>query len=111
MKAEGEALKKVVREIEVEIRNADGLHMRPAMQFVDAASRFSCDIRVSNPECNADGKSIMQMTMLAATQGSKLTIRAEGADAEEAIAALRELVEGEKFGGVSVKDLPGRKNS
>jgi len=86
------------------------LHMRPAMQFVDMASRFACDIKVSNPECVADGKSIMQMTMLAATQGSKLTIRAEGSDAEDAITALKELVEGKQFRGVSVEDTPERKN-
>jgi phosphocarrier protein len=109
MQAEGEALKKQVREIEVEIRNEDGLHMRPAMQFVDVASRFSCNVKVSNPECSADGKSIMQMTMLAATQGSKLKIRAEGTDADDAIAALRQLVEGEKFGGISVEDAPEQK--
>jgi phosphocarrier protein HPr len=109
MQAE-EASEKLVREIKVEIKNEDGLHMRPAMQFVDVASRFSCDIRVSNPECSADGKSIMQMTMLAATQGSKLTIRAAGADAREAIAALKQLVEGEKFRGVSVSDGPEQKD-
>jgi phosphocarrier protein HPr len=106
MQAEGEALEKLVREIKVEIKNEDGLHMRPAMQFVDVASQFSCNIKVSNPQCVADGKSIMQMTMLAATQGSRLTIRAEGADAEEAIAALKELVEGKQFRGVSVEDVP-----
>ena len=51
----------------------------------------------SNPENNVDGKSIMQMSMLAATSGCKLTIRAEGPDAEEAIEALRELVEEKHF--------------
>ncbi len=110
MQAEGEALEKLVREIKVEIKNEDGLHMRPAMQFVDVASRFSCDIKVSNPQCEANGKSIMQMSMLAATQGSRLTIRAEGADAEEAITALKELVEGEQFRGVSVEDVPEQNN-
>ena len=100
MQAEGETLKKQVYEIEVEITNEDGLHMRPAMQFVDVASRFACDIRVINPQCNADGKSIMQMTMLAATHGTRLTIRAEGADAEKAVKSLRELV-GNQFTGDS----------
>jgi phosphocarrier protein HPr len=110
MQSEGEALEKQVCEIKIEIKNEDGLHMRPAMQFVDVASQFTCDIRVSNPECSADGKSIMQMTMLAATQGSKLTIKAVGADAEEAINALRELVEGTQFRGVPVEDVPEQKN-
>jgi phosphocarrier protein HPr len=90
-------LEKVVCETTVEIRNADGLHMRPAMQFVDVASRFDCDITVSNGQNVMDGKSIMQMTMLAASWGTKLHIKAEGADAEKAISALRELVENKHF--------------
>jgi len=90
-------LETVVCEAEVEIKNADGLHMRPAMQFVDVANRFQCDITVSNSENNVDGKSIMQMSMLAATCGTKLKIRAEGADAQQAVSALRELVQEKMF--------------
>ncbi len=86
-----------VRQIEVEIRNADGLHMRPAMQFVDLANRFICDIQVSNGETSVDAKSIMQMTMLAAVCGTKLVIRADGEDAREAIHDLQELVEQNLF--------------
>jgi len=90
-------LEKVACEITVEIKNADGLHMRPAMQFVDVANRFNCDITVSNSENNVDAKSIMQMSMLAATCGTRLSIKAEGPDAEEAISTLRELVEEKMF--------------
>lgn len=86
-----------VFEKDVVIQNADGLHMRPAMQFVDIANRFQSDIEVSNDENTVDGKSIMQMSMLAATVGTKLSIRAQGDDAEQAIEALRELVEDKKF--------------
>ena len=86
-----------VHEMEVEIKNADGLHMRPAMQFVDVASKFTCDIEVTNKETSVDAKSIMQMTMLAATYGTKLKVRASGPDAKEAIDALRELVEQKMF--------------
>lgn len=88
---------KPVFEIEVKIRNADGLHMRPAMQFVDVASRFASDITVSSNDNAVDGKSIMQMTMLAATHGTALKIKAEGPDSEAAIKALRELVEEKMF--------------
>ena len=88
---------KVVCEREVEIRNAEGLHMRPAMQFVDAANRFESEISVSNGDNNVDGKSIMQMSMLAATCGTKLKIKAEGADAQQAVEALKELVEDKHF--------------
>ncbi len=85
-------------EAEVEIKNADGLHMRPAMQFVDVATRFASDITVSSSENAVDGKSIMQMSMLAATCGTKLRIKAQGSDAQQAIDALRELVEVKMFG-------------
>jgi phosphocarrier protein len=91
------ALETVVCEAEVEIKNADGLHMRPAMQFVDVANRFECDITVSNTENTVDGKSIMQMSMLAATYGTRLKIKAEGADAPQAVKALRQLVEEKHF--------------
>ena len=68
---------KLVCEAEVRIKNADGLHMRPAMQFVDTSNQFECDIAVSNGENIVDGKSIMQMSMLAATVGTKPRIKAE----------------------------------
>jgi phosphocarrier protein len=90
-------LEKVICETAVEIKNADGLHMRPAMQFVDVANRFESDITVSNEENRVDGKSIMQMSMLAATCGTKLKIKAEGIDAQQAVEALRELVEEKHF--------------
>jgi phosphocarrier protein len=105
MQAGEDILEKVVCEAEVEIKNADGLHMRPAMQFVDVANQFECDINVSNRENSVDGKSIMQMSMLAATCGTKLKIRAEGADAQQAANALRELVEDRHFD----EPIPGEK--
>lgn len=86
-----------ISEIFVEVRNADGMHMRPAMQFVDVANSYRCDIKVCHGETEVDGKSIMQMTMLAATSGSKLRITAQGTDATKALDALRELVEVRMF--------------
>ena len=84
-------------EVEIEIKNADGLHMRPAMQFVDIANGFDCSITVSSGDTAVDGKSIMEMSMLAATVGTKLQIKAEGDDAEQLVEALRELVEEKMF--------------
>lgn len=101
---------KVVFETEVEIKNADGLHMRPAMQFVDVASCFDSDVTVSNGETVVDGKSIMQMSMLAAIYGTKLKVKAEGADAEEAILALRRLVEEKLFDEPPPKPNRKKKN-
>ncbi len=97
MQAGEETLEKLVGEATVEIKNADGLHMRPAMQFVDLASQFDCDVTVSNGETDVDGKSIMQMSMLAATCGTRLKVRAQGPEAETAVEALRELVEVRMF--------------
>ena len=106
MQTEEDNLVSAVVEVEVDIKNADGLHMRPAMQFVDIANRFDCDIAVSNTENTVDGKSIMQMSMLAATFGTKLRIRAEGDDAQAAVDALRQLVEDKMF-----DEPPGKKKS
>ncbi len=76
------------------IQNRLGLHARPAMAFVDTANGFTSDIRVRKGAQAVDGKSIMQMMMLAASQGTQLLIEATGPDADNAITALRELVNG-----------------
>ena len=90
-------LEKSICEAQIEIKNADGLHMRPAMQFVDIANQFRCNITVSNDETEVDGKSIMQMSMLAATCGTRLNIKTEGPDGPKAIEALQKLVEEKMF--------------
>ena len=77
---------------EVTIQNRLGLHARPAMAFVDAANGFTADVRVRKGSQVVDGKSIMQMMMLAATQGTALKIEAEGEDAADAIQVLEQLV-------------------
>ena len=82
-------------EIEVEIKNPEGLHMRPAMQFVDLAGTFESDVTVINGDISVDAKSIMQMTMLAATFGTRLKIRAEGPDAQRAAEQLFQLIDNE----------------
>ena len=97
MHAEEDTSENMEYEAELEIKNAEGLHMRPAMQFVDIANRFDSEINVSNGETDVDGKSIMNISMLAATCGMKLKIRAKGPDAQEAINALRVLVEDKHF--------------
>jgi phosphocarrier protein len=80
-------------ETNVKILNRLGLHARPAMTFVDVASTFASEILVRKEGTEVDGKSIMQMMMLAAAQGSELTIIATGDDAQAAIAKLKALVD------------------
>lgn len=79
-------------EAKVTVRNRLGMHARPAMSFVDLANTFESEIRVAKGTQEVDGKSIMQMMMLTATQGTELLIRAEGHDAPSAVGALMELV-------------------
>ena len=74
--------------------NRLGLHARPAMTFVDLACTFASAIKVRKDDTEVDGKSIMEMMMLAASKGSVLTITAEGADAKKAAEALKKLVDG-----------------
>ena len=80
-------------ELRVTIQNKLGLHARPAMAFVDTANTFASEVQVHKGPQVVDGKSIMQMMMLAATQGTELLIQAKGPDAPGAIEALRTLVE------------------
>ncbi len=81
-----------VVEREARIVNPLGMHARPAAEFVKVANRFKSKVDVKRDALNVNGKSIMGVMMLAAEQGSSLLIRVEGADAEEAMAALCALV-------------------
>jgi phosphocarrier protein HPr len=76
----------------VRISNRMGLHARPAAEFVKIAGRFEARITVEKDGMEVNGKSIMGVLMLAAEHGSRMTIRAEGEDAAEAVQALAELV-------------------
>jgi phosphocarrier protein HPr len=77
---------------EVTIVNKYGLHARPAAEFVKLANRYASDVWISKDQVEVNGKSIMGVMMLAAERGSRVGIRAEGDDAEEAVTALAELV-------------------
>ncbi len=79
------------------IKNKFGLHARPSASFVQAASRFQSEIKVEKDGQVADGKSILDLMMLAAGQGTSITVKANGEDAEEALTALGELIEN-RFG-------------
>jgi phosphocarrier protein len=81
----------------VTVPNRLGLHARPAMEFVDLANNHDCSVTVRrtdrSPDEPVDGKSIMQIMMLAATQGTELEITCQGEDADTACQALAKLVE------------------
>jgi phosphocarrier protein HPr len=79
-------------EKEVTIVNRLGMHARPAAMFVRIASRYRSEIWVEKEGEQINGKSIMGLMMLAAGQGSKLTIRCQGPDADRALEELEALI-------------------
>jgi phosphocarrier protein len=74
------------------IVNPQGMHARPAAEFVKTASRFRSAVQVSKDGVSVNGKSILGVMMLVAERGSSMRIRTEGEDAEPAMDALLALV-------------------
>ena len=82
------------QEQSVTVNNTEGLHARPADQFVRLAMQFDSEITVCKHGVDAvDGKSILSILTLCATRGTELVIRAQGDDAEDAVCQLSKLVE------------------
>jgi phosphocarrier protein len=82
---------------EAQIVNQLGLHARPAAQLVRTAAGFASDLRLEKDGMEVNGKSIMGVMMLAAEFGSTVSVRADGPDEAEAVAALCALI-AEGFG-------------
>ncbi len=76
----------------VEIINKRGLHARASAKFVKLAASFDAEVTVSKDGHTVDARSIMGLMMLAASPGCCIDIAAEGAQADEAVAALADLV-------------------
>lgn len=77
---------------QIEITNTLGLHLRPADKFVKLALQFQSDIRVNYNGNQFNGKSILDLTTLAAECGTRLELEARGPDAADALEALAKLV-------------------
>ena len=75
------------------ILNKLGMHARPSARFVKISNRYKAEILVEKDGEQVNGKSIMGLMMLAAGQGSKLRVTAEGPDAKAAIDDLEQLVQ------------------
>jgi phosphocarrier protein HPr len=87
-------LLKTLTRREVVIRNRLGLHARAAARFVHAATRFRARVTLTRGSRTMDGKSILGILLLAASQGTRLEIGADGEDESQAVEALAILVEG-----------------
>jgi phosphocarrier protein len=84
-------------EANITIINKLGLHARAAAKFVTLASGFDSEIELARNGKAVNGKSIMGVMMLAASQGTELTLRAKGSDEDEAIEKISELI-ADRFG-------------
>jgi len=85
-----------VVETKVKITNRLGIHARPATLLVKTAQNFRSRITLVKDDMEVDGKSIMDIMILAAEPGSDIIIRADGEDEGEAVVALKKVVE-DKF--------------
>jgi len=81
----------------VVIQNRLGLHARACSVFVKEAAKYASHVIVARDGLEVNGKSILGVMMLAAERGAELTLRTEGADEREALAALVQVVN-DKFG-------------
>ena len=79
----GETLRRTIR-----VTNPSGLHMRPLTVFVERARRFQSAVSVTKEDKCVDGKSPLELMLLAAEQGSELTLEVSGPDAQAAIEEL-----------------------
>jgi phosphocarrier protein len=79
------------------IGNRLGLHARAAALLVKTANRFEAEVIIEKDGLEVNGKSIMGILMLAASKGSRITLKSDGKDSAQAIRALGKLIE-EKFG-------------
>ncbi len=83
-------------ETRVMIRNKLGLHARAAVKLVNLANRFVSAVRIEKDGDEIDGKSILGILTLAATQGSEITLKVEGRDESAATQSLVDLID-DKF--------------
>lgn len=82
-----------VHNCKVTIINKRGLHARAAAKFVSVANQFPCDVALGRDADNlCNGKNIMSVMMLAASQGTELYLHTSGEQAAEALTALQELI-------------------
>ncbi|MGB9893987.1 MAG: HPr family phosphocarrier protein [Candidatus Saccharicenans sp.] len=84
-------------EKKVTIKNKLGLHARAAVKFVNLANRYSSTVRIVKDSNEVDGKSILGILTLAASQGTQIKLVISGRDEAQAMKALCELIN-DKFG-------------
>ena len=82
-----------MKEQTLTLKNRLGLHARAAAKLVHTASAFDAKITLARDGDEVDGKSFLGLLLRAAGKGTPLVVRTEGSDEEQALAALRDLVD------------------
>jgi phosphocarrier protein HPr len=80
------------------VTSESGIHARPATTLVNQAGQFSSDVTLNYNGKSVNLKSIMGVMSLGIQSGAEITIKAEGSDADEAIAALEDVMKKEGLG-------------
>jgi phosphotransferase system HPr (HPr) family protein len=96
-----DAMNREILRRKVTVKDPLGFHLRPIAVFAQCARKYESTINVQKDDVRVDGKSPMELLMLAAAQGTELVLEADGADAPAALEALAELIE------ISKDDEPG----
>ncbi len=82
-----------MKTIELSVKNETGLHSRPADLFVRTAKLYQSNVTVHKGEKSADAKNIIKVILLNVSQGTRISIRADGPDENEVLDDLKALVE------------------
>ncbi len=86
-----------MRKATIPVTNKLGLHARAAAKVVHTANQFDSDIMISTNDEEVNAKSILGLLTLAATRGTSVTVRTDGADEDDAMEAIVQLFES-RFG-------------
>ncbi len=76
----------------VTVSNPQGLHLRPAHSFAEAAAKYECNVALVRDDVRADGKSVLSLLTLGASEGVVITLETDGPDANAALESLTALI-------------------
>ena len=80
------------RSTSLTINNPQGLHLRPAHSFAEAAAKYECSVELVKDDIRADGKSVLSLLTLGASQGVAIMLETNGPDADAAMETLAGLI-------------------
>jgi phosphotransferase system HPr (HPr) family protein len=89
----GETLRRIVT-----VMDPQGLHMRPAAAFAQRARQFRSDVTIRRDDRSVNGKSQLDLLLLAAEPGAQLVLEVTGEDAPDALVVLGGILEAASFG-------------